>query len=140
MTKSNILFLCTGNSARSIMAEAIMNRLGAARFRAFSAGSHPKSQVHPEALRLLESEGYDISGLRPKSWDEFSVAGGKSFAHIITVCDNAAGEACPVIPGMPARAHWDIPDPPAAGDVPKAFREAYALLKSHIEDFLARMP
>ncbi len=136
----NILFLCTGNSARSIMAEAILNRLGYGRFTAFSAGSHPKGEIHPEALSLLKRQGYDVSGLRSKSWDEFSAPGAPQFDHIITVCNNAAGEVCPIIPGKPAKTHWDIPDPPAAGDVPKAFQEAYALLKAHIEDFMAQTP
>lgn len=136
----HVLFLCTGNSARSIMAEAILNRLGAGRLKGFSAGSHPKGQIHPEAIRLLQSKGYDVSGLRSKSWDEFAREGAPSFDHVITVCNNAAGEVCPVIPGRPARAHWDIPDPPAAGDVPKAFARAYVLLKTNIEKLVAQLP
>ena len=134
----NVLFLCTGNSARSILAEAIMNRLSAGKFKAYSAGSKPKGQVHPGALRLLESRGYDVSGFRSKSWDEFTGQDGVQFDYIITVCNNAAGEVCPIIPGKSAKYHWDIPDPPAASDVPKAFEEAYGLLTHHISTFLAK--
>lgn len=134
----NVLFLCTGNSARSIMAEAILNRFGAGRVVAYSAGSHPKGEIHPEAIRLLRSKGYDVRWLRSKSWDEFTTPVSPSFDYVITVCNNAAGEICPVIPGRAAKDHWDIPDPPAADDVPRAFEQAYALLVQHIGRFIAR--
>jgi arsenate reductase len=131
MSIRNVLFICTGNSARSLMAEAILNRIGPPRFHARSAGSHPKGTVHPEALRLLGSLGYDASGLRSKSWDEFT--DGMAFDRIITVCNNAAGEVCPVIPGEPAKAHWDIPDPASAkGSQEAAFRQVYDLLTTQI--------
>ena len=132
----NVLFLCTGNSARSIMAEAILNRRGTGRYRAFSAGSHPKGEIHPAAVKLLESLGYDLSGMRSKSWDEFAQREAPHFDHIITVCNNAAGETCPVIPGRPTRQHWDIPDPPAAADTRAGFEKAYALLSVHIGKFI----
>ena len=132
----NVLFLCTGNSARSIMAEAILNRRGAGRYRAFSAGSHPKGEIHPAAVKLLESLGYDLSEMRSKSWDEFAQWETPHFDHIITVCDHAAGETCPVIPGWPTREHWDIPDPPAGADVRAGFEKAYALLSVHIGKFI----
>lgn len=133
-----VLFLCTGNSARSIMAEAILNRLGNGRFTAYSAGSQPKDQVHPGTIRLLESKGYDVSGFRSKSWDEFTVPDGIQFDYIITVCNNAAGEVCPIIPAKPAKDHWDIPDPPAAGDVQAAFTTAYDMLTGHIAKLIAK--
>lgn len=137
----NVLFLCTGNSARSIMAEAILNRIGQGKFRAHSAGSQPKGKVHPQTLRLLNDLGHDISGLRSKSWDEFAGQGGIAFDYIITVCNNAAGEACPIIPGKPAKAHWDIPDPAAVpgtqDEIEAAFRQAYAMLGERIETFAA---
>jgi arsenate reductase (thioredoxin) len=137
----NVLFLCTGNSARSIMAEAILNKIGLGRFRAYSAGSQPKGQVHPETLRLLKSKGYDVSDLTSKSWGDFS-RGGVPFDQIVTVCNNAAGEACPVILGNPAKEHWDIPDPAAAVGPPdlvgKAFESAHDLLLAHISEFVSR--
>jgi arsenate reductase (thioredoxin) len=138
----NVLFLCTGNSARSIMAEAILNSVGKGKFRGYSAGSQPKGQVHPETLRLLESLGHDTSGLRSKSWDEFARQNGLAFDHVITVCNNAAGEACPLIPGKPAKIHWDIPDPAAAQGAPEqiraAFLNAYGMLSDRIKAFAAK--
>jgi len=133
-----VLFLCTGNSARSIMAEAILNRLGDGKFRAYSAGCQPKGQVHPGTIHLLKRKGYDVEGLRSKSWDEFTKNDGVCFDHIITVCNSAAGEVCPVILGKPAKDHWDIPDPPAAGDVTTAFEVAYAMLVEHITNLIAK--
>jgi len=135
----NVLFLCTGNSARSILAEAIINRDGAGRFNAFSAGSFPKGQVHPEALRLLDGLGYPTGDFRSKSWDEFAEDGAPPLDFIFTVCDNAAGETCPVWPGQPVTAHWGIEDPAAIeGDrQPQAFREAYHALQRRIGLFLS---
>ena len=137
----NILFLCTGNSARSIMAEAILNRSGAPRFRAYSAGSYPKGKVNPHALAILNKLGYDVSGLRSKSWDEFAKPGAPEFDFIFTVCDDAAGETCPVWPGHPMTAHWGIADPAAATgkeiDIALAFAEAYRLLNNRIALFLS---
>ncbi len=137
----NVLFLCTGNSARSIMAEAILNEVGAGKFHAFSAGSQPKGQVHAEALRLLHGLGYDTSVLRSKSWGEFSRPGAPSLDFVFTVCDNAAGEVCPVWPGQPMSAHWGIPDPAAATgsavEIAVAFKEAYSLLHHRIGVFVA---
>src|SRR5947209_1602910 len=136
----SILFLCTGNSARSIMAEAILNKIGRGRFRAYSAGSQPKGEVHAETLRLLQSLGHETSGLRSKSWDEFA-QDGPEMDHVITVCNNAAGETCPIIPGKPAKAHWDIPDPAAvtgsSEQVSAAFRNAYQMLSERIAAFVA---
>ncbi len=140
----NVLFLCTGNSARSIIAEAVLNRIGHGRFKAYSAGSHPKGQVHPETLRLLSGMGFDIGSLRSKSWDEFARQDGVAFDHAITVCNNAAGEACPVIPGRPAKEHWDIPDPAAVvgspDEIRAAFRDAYQMLSEKIETLVANTP
>jgi len=119
----NVLFLCTGNSARSIIAEALLNRFGEGRFRAFSAGSHPKGQVHPLALRLLHERGLPTDGLRSKSWNEFAVAGSPSMDLVVTVCDNAAGEVCPIWPGQPITAHWSFQDPAAVeGTEPERLR------------------
>ena len=135
----NVLFLCTGNSARSIMAEAILNKVGAGKFRACSAGSHPKGRVHPETLRLLQSLGYDTSHCRSKSWDEFTSSGGQPFDFVFTVCDNAAAEVCPLWPGQPMTAHWGVPDPVAATGTPAeialAFKDTYRMLHQRIAIF-----
>jgi protein-tyrosine-phosphatase len=137
----NVLFLCTGNSARSIMAEAILNKIGGGKFRAYSAGSHPKGQVHPEAIRLLDNLGHDTASLRSKSWTEFAKPGATSVDFVFTVCDNAAGEACPIWPGHPMTAHWGVPDPAEATGSPTeialAFREAYGMLHRRIGAFAA---
>ena len=134
----NVLFLCTGNSARSIIGEVLMNHYGAGRFRAFSAGSHPKGEVHPMALEALYGLGFDTAGLRSKSWSEFSGAGAPEFDFIFTVCDNAAGEACPVWIGHPMTAHWGIEDPAAVeGEGQRqAFLDAVRYLRRRIELFL----
>ncbi len=135
----NVLFLCTGNSARSIVAEAILNRLGVGKFRAFSAGSQPKGQVHPETIRLLQSLGYDVSRLRSKSWSEFANPGAPLLDFVFTVCDNAAGETCPVWPGQPMTAHWGVPDPAEAtgtqAEIALAFKDAYRMLERRIGIF-----
>jgi arsenate reductase len=137
----NVLFLCTGNSARSILAEQLLNHWGHGRFRAFSAGSYPKGQVHPIALALLQHMKLPIEGLRSKSWDEFARPGAPQLDFIITVCDNAAGEVCPVWPGRPMSAHWGVPDPAAVegSDARKwqAFREAFHELEKRIEAFVS---
>ncbi|HET9397585.1 MAG TPA: arsenate reductase ArsC [Sphingomicrobium sp.] len=135
----NVLFLCTGNSARSILAEAILNREGAGRFRAFSAGSFPKGAVHPAALSLLQGLGHPVEGLRSKSWDEFTEAGAPEIDFIFTVCDNAAGEVCPIWPGRPMTAHWGIADPAAIEGErqPQAFWDSYQQLLRRIQLFLA---
>jgi arsenate reductase len=122
----NALFLCTGNPARSIIAKAILNKVGAGRFRAWSAGSQPKGQVNPHILTLLSGLGFDVTGFRSKSWDEFAKAGGPIFDFIFTVCDNAAGEACPVWPGNPMTAHWGIPDPADATGTYAQIGQAFA--------------
>ncbi len=135
----NVLFLCTGNSARSIVAEAILNKLGVGKFRAFSAGSQPKGQVHPETIRLLQSLGYDVSRLRSKSWSEFADPGAPLLDFVFTVCDNAAGETCPVWPGQPMTAHWGVSDPAEATGTPAeialAFKDAYRMLERRIGIF-----
>jgi arsenate reductase len=132
----NVLFLCTGNSARSIIAEAIMNRKGAPNFTAYSAGSQPKGSVHPAALRQLEFAGLPVTELRSKPWDEFARPGAPRIDFVFTVCDNTAKEVCPVWPGQPMTAHWGIPDPAAVEGTPqqieKAFREAFMMLDRRI--------
>jgi arsenate reductase len=137
----NVLFLCTGNSARSILAEAILNDRGRGRFRAFSAGSHPKGAVHPQALGLLERTGLATDGLRSKAWDEFAQPGAPPLDFVFTVCDNAAGEVCPIWPGQPMTAHWGQRDPAAVEgtDLEKAnaFREAFRTLERRIDLFLS---
>jgi protein-tyrosine-phosphatase len=137
----NVLFLCTGNSARSIIAEAILNKVGAGTFRAYSAGSQPKGRMHPETERLLRSLGYDTSKFRSKSWNEFAKPGAPALDFVFTVCDNAAGEACPFWPGQPMTAHWGIPDPAEATGTPAevalAFKEAYRMLHQRIGAFTA---
>lgn len=141
MTKGNynLLFLCTGNSARSILAEAILNQQGMGRFHAFSAGSQPKGAVHPAAIELLKELDYDTDGFRSKSWDEFARPGAPALDFVFTVCDNAAGEVCPVWPGQPMTAHWGIEDPAAVeGDKQaQAFWNAYQQLQRRIQLFLA---
>jgi arsenate reductase (thioredoxin) len=137
----NVLFLCTGNSARSIIAEAILNKIGAGRFRAVSAGSQPKGQVNPHTVELLGGLGYDTARLRSKSWSEFARPGAPPLDFVFTVCDNAAGEACPVWPGQPMTAHWGIPDPAeakgSAAEIALAFKDAYRMLHRRIEIFAA---
>ena len=136
----NVLFLCTGNSARSIMAEAIMNRKGFPNFTAYSAGSHAKGGVHPQALRQLEIAKLPTQGLRTKNWDEFSKSGAPKLDFVFTVCDDAAKEVCPIWPGQPMTAHWGVPDPAAVTGTPeqieKAFRDAYITLERRISLFL----
>lgn len=141
MTKqpANVLFLCTGNSARSILAEALLNRDGGGRFRAFSAGSYPKGTVHPMALEVLCDGGFPTAGLRSKSWDEFAGAEAPPLDVIVTVCDNAAGEVCPIWPGHPMTAHWGIDDPAAVKGSGQraAFDLALRRLAGRIQAFLA---
>jgi len=137
----NVLFLCTGNSARSIMAEAILNQKGAPHFKAYSAGSHPAGRVHPAALKQLDSAHFPTEGLRSKSWEEFEGPGAPSLDFVFTVCDNAAKEVCPVWPGQPMTAHWGIPDPAAVKGTPeeivRAFRDAFVILDRRIGLFLS---
>ena len=137
----NVLFLCTGNSARSIMAEAIMNHKHKGSFTAYSAGSNPSGTVRPEALKMLSSAGIATEGLRSKSWDEFAAPNAPQMDFVFTVCDNAANEACPFWPGQPMTAHWGIPDPAAARGTPeeiaRAFRDAYIQLDRRIGLFLS---
>ena len=135
----NVLFLCTGNSARSILAEAILNQQGMGRFRAFSAGSFPKGKVHPAAIELLDDLDYDTGELRSKSWDEFSGPGAPTLDFVFTDCDNSAGEVCPIWPGQPMTAHWGIEDPAAVEGEgqEQAFWNAYQQLLRRIQLFLA---
>jgi protein-tyrosine-phosphatase len=135
----NVLFLCTGNSARSILAEAILNGRGAGRFAGFSAGSQPRGEVHPLALQLLREMGLAIAGLRSKSWHEFAAAGAPHMDRIITVCDSAAGEACPVWPGRPAVAHWSLPDPAVVQGSDAACRRAFADTYQALDRRIARL-
>lgn len=136
----NVLFLCTGNSARSVIGEAILNRLGKGRFKAFSAGSHPKDRVNPYTIDLLKTLGYATDGFRSKSWDEFAVPGAPKMDFVFTVCDDAAHETCPVWPGQPMSAHWGVPDPAAAegteAEKRAAFLEAYRMLNNRISLFV----
>lgn len=140
----NVLFLCTGNSARSILAEAALNRIGEGRFRGFSAGSFPKGAVHPGALRLLSGLGYPTEGLRSKSWDEFAEPDAPAMDIVITVCDNAAGEACPIWPGHPATAHWGLADPAAVeggeAAVDAAFRKTHGELVARLNLLVSLHP
>ncbi|MEQ8305360.1 MAG: arsenate reductase ArsC [Hoeflea sp.] len=135
----NVLFLCTGNSARSVLAEAIMNRIGSGKFRAFSAGSQPKGEVHPYTLDLLRQLNYDTGFARSKDWSEFAEPDAPALDFVFTVCDSAANEACPVWPGQPMSAHWGVPDPVAAtgteAEKRLAFAEAYRMLNARISAF-----
>jgi arsenate reductase len=136
----NVLFLCTGNSARSIMAEAILNKKGKPNFTAYSAGSHPSGQVRPEAIKQLETAQLPTEGLRSKSWDEFAKPGAPHLDFVFTVCDNAAKDVCPIWPGQPMTAHWGVPDPAAVAGTPeqieRAYRDAFMMLERRISLFL----
>lgn len=137
----NVLFLCTGNSARSILAECVLNREGRGRFRGYSAGSHPQGRVNPYALDLLRKENYDVSSLCSKSWDEFAGPGAPEMDFVFTVCDNAAGEVCPIWPGQPMTAHWGLPDPAAAegteAEKRLAFADTLRMLRQRISIFVS---
>ena len=137
----NVLFLCTGNSARSVLAECILNRLGAGKFRAFSAGSHPAGKINPLALNLLRKTNYDVSGLRSKSWDEFAAPGAPKLDFVFTVCDDAAAETCPIWPGQPMSAHWGLPDPVKAqgseAERTLAFADTMRMLTQRIGVFVS---
>ena len=136
----NVLFLCTGNSARSILAEAILNRVGAGRFKAFSAGSIPTGKVNPHALELLRRMHHPLKGLRSKSWDEFAAPGAPKLDFVFTVCDNAANEVCPIWPGQPMTAHWGLPDPAAVtgseAEIALAFADTYRMLNQRLGVFV----
>ena len=136
----NVLFLCTGNSARSIIAECVLNKLGHGRFRAYSAGSYPKGEVHPYALALLHRQGFVTDELRSKSWSEFAVAGAPQLDFVFTVCDNARGEVCPIWPGQPMTAHWGLPDPAAVqgneAERRLAFAETLRMLNNRVGAFV----
>jgi arsenate reductase len=140
MKTLNVLFLCTGNSARSIMAEAILRQKGRPQFAAYSAGSHPKGEVHPAALREIEKARLPVNGLRSKGWEEFAKPGAPHLHFVLTVCDNAAREVCPVWPGQPMTAHWGVPDPAAVEGpdelVERAFHDAFVILDRRISLFL----
>jgi arsenate reductase len=137
----NVLFLCTGNSARSVIAEAILNKVGLGNFKAFSAGSQPKGQVNPNTVKLLQNLGYDTSAYRSKSWSEFAKPGAPRLDFVFTVCDSAAAESCPVWPGQPMTAHWGIPDPAEAtgseAEIALAFKDAYRMLDRRIGVFVS---
>lgn len=137
----NVLFICTHNSARSIVAEAVLNQKGAGRFRAFSAGSYPAGQVNPHAVELLKRNGFPTDGLRSKSWDEFAVSDAPVMDYVLTVCDKAAGEVCPVWPGQPMSAHWGVADPAAVHGseeaIHKAFNDAFSVISRRISLFLS---
>ena len=137
----NVLFLCSGNSARSIMAEAILNRLGIGKFKGYSAGSHPKGAVNPHTLAVLRKSNFDVSKLRSKSWDEFAQAGAPKLDFVFTVCDDAAQEVCPIWPGQPMTAHWGVPDPAKAqgteAEQALAFADAYRMLYQRISIFVS---
>ena len=137
----NVLFLCTGNSARSIIAEAVLNRLGQGRFQAFSAGSQPRGDVHPRTLELLRNAHFDVSGFRSKSWDEFAVPGAPVMDFVFTVCDDAANEVCPIWPGQPMSAHWGVPDPAKAegsdAEIALAFADVFRMLNTRTATFVS---
>jgi arsenate reductase len=141
VARYNVLFLCTGNSARSIMAEAIMNKKGFPTFKAYSAGSHATGRVNPQAIRQLEIAKLPVEGLRSKNWDEFAKPGALEFNFVFTVCDNAAKEVCPIWPGQPMTAHWGVPDPAAVAGSPeqveRAFRDAFMILERRISLLLS---
>jgi arsenate reductase len=140
-TVYNVLFLCTGNSARSIIGESVLNKLGMGRFRGFSAGSHPKGAVNPHVLSLLEATHFPVEDLRSKPWDEFAAPGAPVMDFVFTVCDDAAGEVCPVWPGQPITAHWGLPDPAKATgedwEIDRAYSEVFRMLRRRIEIMLA---
>ncbi|MEQ8397506.1 arsenate reductase ArsC [Thalassobaculum sp.] len=137
----NVLFLCTANSARSVLGEAIFNRLGAGRFRAYSAGSHPRGSVHPFAIELLRNQNHPVDQLRSKSWDEFAAAGAPAMHFVFTVCDDAASEVCPIWPGQPISAHWGVPDPAGVDGTEAerrfAFADTYRMLHNRISIFVS---
>ena len=137
----NVLFLCTGNSARSVIGEAILNRAGQGKFRGYSAGSQPKGQINPRTIQLLQSLNHDTSGLRSKSWSEFAQPGAPALDFVFTVCDSAAAETCPVWPGQPMTAHWGVPDPAEAtgseAEIALAFKDTYRMLNQRIDIFIS---